>query len=208
MMRATALAAFTLIAAAMPAAAQDYYATTTAARHGNGYLPSAVVAGWEGEDAFTVIAFAPDGARVSGTTAATDWKATVITGPRAEAEDEEEEDERYLDRDKTDAPKRPARTGPPVPRTERVFASIACPAVMARMQALKPLAAFEFDPPAFKGNQDGPNGDGREGYDLWMRVGGAELSKSAETANSTLGRWFRETETALKSCPATSKPTG
>jgi hypothetical protein len=203
-----ALLGLTTAVCAIPAAAQDYYATTTTARHGNGYLPSSVVAGWEGEESFTVIAFAADGSRVTGaSTAATDWKATVITGPRAEAEDDDEEDERYLDKLETNPPKH-ARTGPPVPRTERVYASTACPAVMTRMQALKPLATFEFDPPGFKGNKDGAVGDGREGYDLWMRVGGAELSKSAETPDSALGRWFAETMRAFAGCPSKSRTTG
>jgi hypothetical protein len=200
MIRAAALG-LAFVSSALPAVAQDYYATTTAARHGNGYLPSSVVAGWEEEERFTVIAFAADGVRATGASAATDWKATVITGPRAEAEDDDEEDERYLDKQATNPAKR-VRTSPPVPRTQRIYASTACPAVMARMAALKPLAAFEFDPPAFKGNQDGRNGDGREGYDLWMRVGGAELSKSAETEDSALARWFAETLKAFAACPS------
>lgn len=191
--------------AALPAGAQDYYATTAAALHGNGYAPSTIVAGWEGEEAFTVIAITADGKRVAAGAptidAATEWKLVVTTGPRAAAEDDDEEDDRYLDKAATN-PKPAAPRGPPVPRKEVSYSSLTCPAVMARMTALKPLASFEFDPPLFKGNQDGAIGDGREGYDLWTRVGGAELKRSAESKDSALGRWFDETVKALDACPA------
>jgi hypothetical protein len=198
-MRAPAIALLALGFTALPAAAQDYFSTTSAARHGNGYEPSAIVAGRETDASFAVIALAPDGKRVGGGGVATDWKATLITGPRAAPEDDNEEDERYQDKLQTN-PKRTAPSGPPVPRREIVYASQTCPAVMMRMAALKPLTGFEFDPPDLKGNQDGPPGDGREGYDLWLRVGGAELNKSAESKDSALGRWFEQTMTALAAC--------
>ncbi len=189
---------------ALPAAAQDYSGTTAAARHGNGYQPSSIVAGWEGDTSFAVIALTPDGKRAGANGVATDWKALLTTGPRAEAEEDDEEDERYLDKVATN-PKRGAPAAAPVPRRETVYASATCPAVMVRMAALKPLASFEFDPPAFNGNRDGPAGDGREGFDLWIRVGDAELNKSAESGNSALGRWFDETRRALEACPAKPK---
>jgi hypothetical protein len=203
----TAFLALALSTFAAPAFAQDYYSSTANVRHGNGYTPSTVVAGWEGDESFAIIALAPDGRRVTGQTAAqaaaqaTDWKAIVITGPRAAAELDNEEDERYEDKLATN-PKKPEKPrGPPVPRREIAYRSITCPAVMQRMAALKPLTGFEFDPPAFKGNQDGGAGDGREGYDLWIRVGGAELNKSTETKASALGAWFEETMKALSACP-------
>src|ERR1043165_2744353 len=96
-----AFIALALSAFAAPALAQDYYTSTGNVRHGNGYTPSTVVAGWEGEESFAVIALAPDGKRAAGQTAAqaaqsaTDWKAIVITGPRAAAELDDEADERY-----------------------------------------------------------------------------------------------------------------
>src|SRR5215510_2809528 len=99
-----AFIALGLAALAAPAFAQDYYTSTANVRHGNGYTPSTIVAGWEGDESFAVIALAPDGKRVAGQTAAqaaaqaTDWKAIVITGPRAAAEDDNEEDERYEDK--------------------------------------------------------------------------------------------------------------
>jgi hypothetical protein len=189
-----------LVFGALPAAAQDYYGTTAAARHGNGYTPASIVAGWERETSFTVIVIAPDGQRVGNAGVATDWKATMITGPRAAPEEDNEEDERYQDKLQTN-PTRAVPAGPPVERRETVYFSNACPAVLARTMALKPLTGFEFDPPAFKGNQDGANGDGREGFDLWLRVGDAELNKSAETQDSALGRWFRDSVAALEACP-------
>ena len=213
MMR-TALIALGLAAFAAPAVAQDYYSTTANVRHGNGYTPSNVVAGWEGDESFAVIALAPDGKRLAGQAAAqaaaqaTDWRAIVITGPRAAAEKDDEEDERYEDKLATN-PKAPEkRRGPPVPRREVAYLSQTCPAVMQRMAALKPLTGFEFDPPAFNGNKDGGKGDGREGYDLWVRVGDAELSKSAETKTSALAAWFDETMKALAACPSTPSATG
>jgi hypothetical protein len=192
-------AALLMSAAALPAAAQDYSATTAAAKHGNGYEPSAIVAGWEREESFTVIAIAPNGDRKTGAAIAGDWKATVTTGPRAEADDDNEEDERYLDKLKTNPPKRDR--GPPVPRTQATYFSLTCPAITARMQALKPLTTFEFNPPTLAGNEDGPNGDGREGFDLWIRAGDAELSRAAETENSKLAAWFKDTTKALAACP-------
>lgn len=46
MMRAPALALLAFgLAASLPATVQDYDATVAAARHGNGYVPSAIVAG-------------------------------------------------------------------------------------------------------------------------------------------------------------------
>jgi hypothetical protein len=192
---------------ALPAAAQDYYNTAAAARHGNGYAPASIVAGWEGDASFAVLAIVPDGQRAGNDGLATDWKATLITGPRAAPEVDDEEDERYEDKLQTN-PKRPAPPGQPVRRQEIAYSSQSCPAVMGRLTALKPLASFEFDPPGFKGNRDGPNGDGREGFDLWLRVGDAELSRSAETSNSLLGRWFEESLAALRACPTTSRTPG
>lgn len=209
-----AFIALALSSFAAPAFAQDYYTSTANVRHGNGYTPSTVVAGWEGDESFAIIALAPDGKRAAGQTAAqttnqaaaqaaqaTDWKAIVITGPRAAAEQDDEEDERYEDKLATN-PKKPEKPrGPPVPRREIAYRSVTCPAVMQRMAALKPLTGFEFDPPAFQGNKDGGKGDGREGYDLWIRVGDAELNKSAETKTSALAAWFDETLKALSACP-------
>src|SRR5689334_245168 len=103
MMRA-AVVALAVASFAAPAFAQDYYTSTANVRHGNGYTPSTIVAGWEGDESFAIIALAPDGKRVAGQTAAqaaqsaTDWKAIVITGPRAAAERDDEEDERYEDK--------------------------------------------------------------------------------------------------------------
>jgi hypothetical protein len=209
-----AFIALTLATFAPPAFAQDYYSSTANVRHGNGYTPSTIVAGWEGDESFAIIALAPDGNRIAGQTAAqaaqtaTDWKAILITGPRAEAEDDNEEDERYADKLATNPKKQEERRGPPAPRRETTYRSTTCPAVMQRMASLKPLTGFEFDPPLFKGNQDGGAGDGREGYDLWIRVGDAELNKSAETKASALGAWFEETMKALAACPSTPSATG
>lgn len=209
-----ALITFAFSALAAPAFAQDYYSTTANVRHGNGYAPSTIVAGWEGDESFAVIGFAPDGKRAgaqSGTQTATpqtDWKAILITGPRAEAEDDDEEDERYQDKLATNPVKQAKRRGPPVPRKEMTYLSTTCPAILPRMAALKPLTGFEFDPPTFKGNQDGGAGDAREGYDLWVRVGNAELNKSAETKSSALGAWFDETLKAIAACPGTPSATG
>lgn len=199
-MRALFIIATILGFGALPVAAQDYYGTTAAARHGNGYEPSVIVVGWEGDASFAVIAITPDGKRIGADGVATDWKATLTTGPRAAADLDNEEDERYQDKLQTN-PKVAARTSPPVQRRETIYQSGTCPAVMTRMAALKPLTSFEFDPPSLKGNKDGPNGDGREGYDLWVRVGDAELTKSAESKDSALGRWFEETAKALAACP-------
>jgi hypothetical protein len=204
MMRALAIAAIASLA--LPAAAQDYYAVTATAKHGNGYAPAAIVAGWERDAWFQVLAFAPDGARKNAEGVALDWKATLTTGPRAEADDDSEFDDRYLDKQATN-PKQKKQAGPQVARSVVVYNSQACPAIMARMAALKPLTSFEFDPPALKGNKDGPIGDGREGLDLWVRAGDGEIGKSAGTPNSELGRWFQESLTALQACPS-QKPSG
>lgn len=151
-----------------------------------------------------MIAITSGGVRMAGAASEADWKATLVTGPRAEAEDEGEEDERNLDRKgRAPAKAEPARRrrpGPPVERRQIVYASRSCPAVTVRMAALKPLTSFEFDPPALIGNKDGATGDGREGFDLWIRVGDAELNRSAESQNSTPGSWFAGTMRALKAC--------
>jgi len=44
MLRALTISLFAVFGA-LPAAAQDYYSTTAAARHGNGYAPASIVAG-------------------------------------------------------------------------------------------------------------------------------------------------------------------
>ena len=204
MMRALTIAAFASLA--LPATAQDYYAVTATAKHGNGYAPAAIVAGWERDTWFQVLAIAPDGARKNAEGVALDWKATLTTGPRAEADDDNEFDDRYLDKQATN-PKQKKQAGPRVVRSVVVYNSQTCPAIMARMAALKPLATFEFDPPALKGNRDGSIGDGREGLDLWIRAGDGEIGKSAGTGNSALGRWFQESLKALEACPS-QKPDG
>jgi hypothetical protein len=201
-MRIALYAAFAALCA-LPATAQDYYGTVATARHGNGYAPAAIVAGWERDTSFFVLAIAPDGERAGSVGVGLDWKATLTTGPKAAAEDDGQPDDRYLDL--KPAPKRVGPALPPVPRSEVIYSSRTCPAVVARMEALKPLAGFEFDPPALTGNQDGPNGDGHEGFDLWMRIGPAELNKSAGTEQSALGRWFNTTLKALAACPAATR---
>ncbi|HVY90581.1 MAG TPA: hypothetical protein VG942_17070 [Hyphomonadaceae bacterium] len=195
----TAIASF-----ALPAAAQDYYEVTATAKHGNGYAPAAIVAGWERDTWFQVLAIAPDGARKNADGVAMDWKATLTTGPRAEADDDNEFDDRYLDKQATN-PKSQKRSGPPVARSVVIYSSLTCPAIMTRMAALKPLTSFEFNPPALNGNKDGAVGDGREGLDLWIRAGDGELGKSAGAANSALGQWFQDSIKALQACPASPK---
>jgi hypothetical protein len=202
-----ALIALAVGGAATPAGAQTYYGVIAGFRNGQGYLPATAVAGWERDRSFTVIAIAPDGDRVAGADVASDWKATIVTGPREapKAGDDDEEDDRYLD-PKAPAPEQSAPAGPPVPRTIRAYASLTCPAILQQLKALKPMTGFEFAPPNLKGNEDGPRGDSREGLDLWIRIGDGEINKSAGTPNSMLGRWFEETTRALSTCPETPKP--
>src|SRR5690349_3177813 len=97
-MRIAIVAALFLALGALPAAAQDYDSTTATARHGNGYTPASIVAGWERDTSFTVIIMAPDGLRAGSAGVATDWRATVVIGPRAAAKEDTEEDERYQDK--------------------------------------------------------------------------------------------------------------
>lgn len=198
-----AVAAVLFCAAALPCAAQDYYETMATAKNGYGYVPGTIAAGWERQDDYTVIAITRDGVRKEGGEA---WKAVVTTGPneRAGTEDDDDDD-RYLDRRAT-TPQAAARPAGPKPvRKEVSYSSLTCPAVMARIEALKPLATFEFNLPGLKGNEDGGAGDGHQGLDLWIRIGGGELSRSAENINSNLGRWFQATAAALDACPATAK---
>lgn len=204
MMRIAFVAGLAAIAlpAAAPAFGQAYFETITTARHGNGYIPAAIVAGKELETSFAVIAISADGVRAGvPVTETTPWRLTLTTGPRVipEDDDDEEEDDRYLDKPKPEAAAKPA--GPPVPRVVKVYSSRTCPAVIARMQALKPLATFEYDPPVMTGNKDGGKGDGHVGLDVWIRVGDAELNRSAERVDSKLGQWFDGSLTALKACP-------
>jgi hypothetical protein len=205
MRAAIALLVLTFGGAAAPACAQTYYGSIAAFRNGHGYAPATVVAGWERDTSFTVIAIAPDGDRVAGSSVASDWKATVVTGPRErpKAGDNDDEDDRYLDA-KAPADKA-APTGPPVARKTATYASLSCPAILNQLTALKPLTGFEFAPPSLKGNEDGPRGDGREGLDLWIRMGDGEINKSAGTPNSALGRWFQDTARLLSACPEIPK---
>ena len=198
------ICAFTL-ACALPAFGQSYETTVANARNGQGYEPAAIVAGWEQDDSFSVIAIARDGQRKDSAGVALDWKATLTTGPRGAADDDDEEDERYLAPNQKPKDPKPvkARRGPPEPVRITTWSSTTCPAVMARVEALKPLSNFVFDPPALKG-EPRPPGDGREGFDLWIRAGAAELKKSSEQTGSPLGQWFAESLAALKACPATS----
>jgi len=204
-MRIAVSTALLLGLTALPCAAQDYYETMATAKNGNGYVPGAIVAGWERADDYTVIAFTRDGAHRSSGDLAETWKAVVITGPNERAGTENDDDDRYLDRKATTprGAQRPA--GPRIARKEVAYSSLTCPALMARIEALKPLATFEFIPPGLKGNEDGGNGDGHQGLDLWIRIGGGELSRSAETTNSNLGRWFQTTVDAFAACSGTPK---
>ena len=187
-------------------AAEDYYGVMAAAKHGNGYKPAVIVAGWEKQTSFSVLSFVPNGDRQTGSNLSEDWKAVLITGPKAASKDDDVDDDRYQDRRATTPKPAAAPAGPPVARREVTYASLTCPALMAQMSALKPLTGFDFNPPAMQGNQDGANGDGHQGLDLWIRVGDAELTKSAGTPQSGLGQWFQQTTTALAACPAEIKP--
>lgn len=191
---------------ALPCAAQDYYETMATAKNGYGYVPGTIAAGWEQRDVYTVIAITRDGAHKAADGMTDTWKVVVTTGPNERAGTEnDDDDDRYLDRRAT-TPKREARPAGPRPvRKEVAYSSLTCPAVAARIDALKPLATFEFNPPALKGNNDGGNGDGKQGFDLWIRIGGGELTRSAENVNSNLGRWFQGTVAAFAACPETSK---
>lgn len=194
------------LALAAPAAGQDYFTTGNIARHGNGYSPSTVVAGWRRPLDFTVLAIAPEGERAGPGGAVTQWKATVVVGPNPEPEDDEVEDERYLNTEPS-APRRGDAEEADVraqriARTERVYSSLTCPAILPSMQALAPLTGFEFNPPSLAGNMDGPQGDGSHELDLWIRIGGGEISKTAGGPESLLGHWLIETLRALEACPA------
>jgi hypothetical protein len=204
-MRIAVSAALLLGASALPVMAQDYYETTANARHGNGYVPATITAGWEQQASFTVIAISHDGTRQASGDIAPEWKAVVTIGPKGAVDDRDDDDDRYQDRKATTPKSGPTPTGPKVVRKEVTYGSLTCPALAARIEALKPLTTFEFNPPSLKGNEDGPNGDGHQGLDLWVRIGGGELTKSAETANSKLGGWFKDTLAVLSSCPATPK---
>ena len=203
--RLTFLTCTLTLAVALPAFGQSYETVIANARNGQGYEPAAIVAGWERDESFSVIAIAHDGQRKDAAGVALDWKVTLTTGPRGAPDDDDQEDERYLAPDqKPKAPNaRKARRGPAEPVRITTWSSSTCPAVMARVEALKPLTNFVFDPPALKGEAR-PPGDGREGFDLWIRAGAAELKKSSEQPGSPLGQWFAATLTDLKACPATS----
>ena len=200
------LIALAALALAGPAAAQDYSTTTNTSKHGNGYGPSNIVAGWRRPFDFTVLAIAPEGDRVSASGLVTQWKATLIVGPNPIPEDEEVEDERYLNTEPA-APRRAedddeaAAQARRTPRTERVYTSLTCPSILPRMQALAPFTSFEFNPPSLAGNMDGPLGNGDHELDLWIRIGGGEISKSAGVPESALGRWLQETLRMLEACP-------
>lgn len=204
-----ALALFALAAA--PCAAEDYYGDMATAKHGNGYVPATIVAGWIRLTSFQVLSIAPDGDRLTDTSVAKDWKATLLVAPKAAPkEDDDYDDPRYLDRKATEPKRDPeeeaALKAPPVVRREVVYSSLTCPALAAQMAALKPLTGFEYDPPKLTGNRDGPNGDGHQGFDLWVRIGDGELTKSASLPDSRLGQWFQQTTAALAACPAALKP--
>lgn len=211
MIRFAPILALIPLSLAGSAGAQDYYNTTAEAQHGYGSDPATVVAGQLRMHDFTVIAIAPEGERVAGVASEVQWKATVTTGPNPELEGEEIEDERYLNTEtrvaRTAEEEAAAAAAADIPRTERVYSSLTCPAIVARMQALKPLTTFEFNPPSLEGNRDGPaGGDGHQGFDLSLHVGGAQLIKSAESADSELGRWFVETTRAIGACAPRSGP--
>jgi hypothetical protein len=204
-----ALAAVALLLTTAPAAAQSYYDTASAARNGHGYVPGTIVAGWEQPGTFTVLSIARDGERVGTASLSTDWKAVLINGPKMSRVDDDDDDDRNLAPNvvaKTPAkPKAVAPAGPVTPRTEVSYSSLTCPALAARIEALKPLAAFEFNPPRLTGNKDGPAGNIHEGFDLWINIGDAELKKQAATPDSALGRWFQDTVKAIAACPAGPK---
>ncbi len=205
-----ALAGLALLLSTAPAAAQSYYDTASAARNGHGYEPGTIVAGWEQPATFTVLSIGRDGDRAAGANLSTDWRATLINGPKGgRRDDDDDDDDRNLAPNV--APKAPAKSkaeatpGPATPRTEVTYSSLTCPALAVRMEALKPLATFDFNPPRLIGNKDGPNGDIHQGFDLWINIGDAELNKQAATPDSALGRWFQETVKALAACPAGPK---
>jgi hypothetical protein len=202
-----ALAGIALLLTMTPAAAQSYYDTASAARNGHGYVPGAIVAGWEQPSTFTVLSIARDGERVGPGALSTDWRATLINGPKGVRHDDDDDyDDRNLAPNVAPkAPKAPAAPGVIIPRTEVTYSSLTCPALVARMEALKPLATFEFNPPGLTGNKDGRSGNIHEGFDLWINIGDAELDKQAATADSALGRWFQETVKAIAACPAGPK---
>jgi hypothetical protein len=193
------------LAGALPAFGQSYETVVANARNGQGYEPAAIVAGWERDESFSVIAIARDGQRKDASGVALDWKASLTTGPRGRADDDDVEDERYLPPDlkARDATPRKTRKGQPEPFRVITWSSTTCPALLARMAALAPLTNFVFDPPMLKG-EPRPPGDGREGFDLWIRAGAAELKKSSELRGSPQGAWFAETVSALGDCPPTS----
>ncbi|CAN5164668.1 hypothetical protein BH11PSE2_BH11PSE2_08080 [soil metagenome] len=205
-MRLALSVAALLLASAAPAAAQDYFDTMASAKHGHGYSPATIVAGSELTNSFTVVAITNGGIRTTNVGPAQDWRVVVTIGPHRAADADDEEDERYLDKRAT-APTKPAGpTGALVARSERQYSSQTCPAIAARIEALRPLAVFEFNPPFLTGNTDGPNGDGRQGFDLWMRLGAVEVSRSADSKDSKLAAWMKDTLAALEKCPASKAP--
>jgi hypothetical protein len=200
---AVVMAASLAAPAALAQTAETYERTIANARNGQGYEPAAIVAGWERDADFSVLAIARDGDRRDRANVAADWKATLTIAPRTEAEDEEEEDERYLPpgaaRPAERAEARP-EAAPAPPLRVVTWSSRTCPAIMRRVRELRPLTSFTFDPPELRGEAAAP-GDGRQGLDLWVRAGAAELNKSAESPDSALGRWFIATVAALEACP-------
>jgi hypothetical protein len=201
----SAVAVFLLAAA--PCAAEDYYGLMATAKHGNGYVPATVVAGWVRQTSFSVLSFTANGDRQAKANVATEWKAVLVTGPKAPPKDDDLDDDRYQDRRAT-TPKEPdPPPGPPEPRREITYSSVTCPALLSRMTALKSLTSFDFNLPDLNGNQDGPNGDGHQGFDLWMRIGEGELTKASGTTQSQLGQWFQQTTAALAACPGVVTPT-
>lgn len=201
---AAAMSALLAAPAALAQTGESYERTISNARNGQGYEPAAIVAGWERDADFSVLAIARDGDRRGNASIAADWKATLIIAPRTEAEDEEEEDERYLPpgavRPAQRAEERPEAAPAAAPMRVVSWSSRTCPAIMRRVRELRPLTSFTFDPPELRGEAAAP-GDGREGLDLFVRAGAAELSKSAESPDSALGRWFIATVAALEACP-------
>jgi hypothetical protein len=200
-------AALFTLATTLPCAAEDYYGVMAAAKHGNGYGPATVVAGWEQQATLSVLSLAPNGGRQAGGTVSEDWKAILITGPKsAPQDDDNDDDERYQDRRATSPKPVQKPAGAPAIRREVSYSSLTCPALMTQIAALKALASFDFNLPDPQGNRDGANGNGHQGFDLWIRVGDAELTKSAGTPQSRLGQWFQQTTAALAACPAQVKP--
>ena len=194
------------VLAAAPCAAENYYGLMAAAKHGNGYGPATVVAGWEQQTSHSVLSFAPNGGRQAGGIVSEDWKAVLVTGPKSAPQNDDDDDDRYQDRRATTPKPAELPKGPPAARREVVYSSVTCPALMIQIAALKALAGFEFNLPDLQGNRDGANGDGHQGFDLWIRVGDGELTKSAGTPQSKLGQWFQQTTAALAACPALVKP--